>query len=365
MITKQKLYEAPTERLQTSHQPKPIEMVPQTSEELFMREPAIAVENEIGFDFTAAPFFTSPLMEVYKNMQEIKLKETIPLPAFVSSGKIATDLPQMGLEEILYYHRHYSKSIDELTALENRTVQQNCNEVLTNIPAVRYGLENEDYVRHTVQQRNPHYVVRKTGLVVHPIQQYIAASPDGLIRSGEDYMIMEIKCLYNPEGHSLQDSHRRDVESTFHNHRYDRYPKFNAPKPNSKFENKNFRDRNHVTCFNCSGSGHISKFCPDKHRGPKCILCENFGDESDACPQKNIPSSNNVDKITPLTTMCKEVKILSKKILSLVDIGSQVTLMKESVRNQLGSPSLINSGSILTGFGLSKTHVIGSFNSTV
>ncbi|GFV79637.1 hypothetical protein TNCV_1724621 [Trichonephila clavipes] len=160
-------------------------------------------------------------------------------------------------------------------------------------------------------------------------------------------------------------SQRRDVESTLHKHRNDRYPKFNAPKPNSKFENKNFRDRNHVTCFNCSGSGHISKFCPDKHRGPKCILCENFGHKSDACPQKNIPSSNNVDEITPLTTMCKEVKILSKKILSLVDTGSQVTLMKESVWNQLGSPSLINSGNILTGFGLSKTHVIGSFNSTV
>ncbi|GFX36979.1 integrase catalytic domain-containing protein [Trichonephila clavipes] len=63
--------------------------------------------------------------------------------------------------------------------------------------------------------------------------------------------------------------------------------------------------------------------------------------------------------------MCKEVKILSKKILSLIDTGSQVTLMKESVWNQLGSPSLINSGNILTGFGLSKTHVISSFNSTV
>ncbi|GFV11694.1 peptidase A2 domain-containing protein [Trichonephila clavipes] len=63
--------------------------------------------------------------------------------------------------------------------------------------------------------------------------------------------------------------------------------------------------------------------------------------------------------------MCKEVKILSKKILSLVDTGSQVPLLKESVWNQLGSPSLINSGNILSGFGLSKTHVIGSFNSTV
>ncbi|GFT71540.1 hypothetical protein TNCV_18311 [Trichonephila clavipes] len=48
-----------------------------------------------------------------------------------------------------------------------------------------------------------------------------------------------------------------------------------------------------------------------------------------------------------------------------IDTGSKVTLMKESVWNQLGSPSLINSGNILTGFRLSKTHVIGSFNSTV
>ncbi|GFY79574.1 hypothetical protein TNIN_146091 [Trichonephila inaurata madagascariensis] len=81
-------------------------MVPQTAE-VFMREPALEVENEIGFDFTAAPFSTSPLMEVCKNMQEIKLKEIIPLPAFVCSGKITNDLPQMGLEEILYEINNY------------------------------------------------------------------------------------------------------------------------------------------------------------------------------------------------------------------------------------------------------------------
>ncbi|GFU25257.1 hypothetical protein TNCV_1739091 [Trichonephila clavipes] len=80
-ITK-KLYEAPTERLQTWHQPKPVKMVSQTAE-VFIFEPALEVETEIGFGFTTAPFFTFPLMEVCKNMQEIKLKETIPLPAFV------------------------------------------------------------------------------------------------------------------------------------------------------------------------------------------------------------------------------------------------------------------------------------------
>ncbi|GFS43513.1 hypothetical protein TNIN_294741 [Trichonephila inaurata madagascariensis] len=48
-ITKN-FYEAPTERLQTCHQPKPVKMVPQTAE-VFMRKPALEVENEIGFDF--------------------------------------------------------------------------------------------------------------------------------------------------------------------------------------------------------------------------------------------------------------------------------------------------------------------------
>ncbi|GFU17313.1 SWIM-type domain-containing protein [Trichonephila clavipes] len=73
------------------------------------------------------------------------------------------------------------------------------------IPAVKYGLEHEDYIRYIVQQRNPQNVVRQTGLVIHPLEQYIAASPDGLIRSGEDYMLMEIKCIFNPKGHSVQE----------------------------------------------------------------------------------------------------------------------------------------------------------------
>ncbi|GFY03602.1 peptidase A2 domain-containing protein [Trichonephila clavipes] len=38
--------------------------------------------------------------------------------------------------------------------------------------------------------------------------------------------------------------------------------------------------------------------------------------------------------------------------------------MNENVWNQLVSPSLINRGNILNGFGLSKTHVIGSFYSS-
>ncbi|GFX53028.1 SWIM-type domain-containing protein [Trichonephila clavipes] len=101
-----KLYEAPTERLQTWHQPKPVKMVPQTSE-VFMREPAIVAENEIEFDFTAAPFF---YLSLDGSVQKYAGNQT---------------------------QGNYSSSS----------------------------------------------VFPKTGLVVHPIEQYIAASPDGLIRS--------------------------------------------------------------------------------------------------------------------------------------------------------------------------------------
>ncbi|GFY03745.1 transposable element Tcb2 transposase [Trichonephila clavipes] len=80
---------------------------------------------------------------------------------------------------------------------------------------------------------------------------------------------------------------------------------------------------------------------------------------------RNYPPTN---KNTLIRALTEEWDKLPQQLLDNVvqiDTGSQVTLMKESVWNQLGSPSLINSGNILTGFGLSKTHVIGSFNSTV
>ncbi|GFT98494.1 SWIM-type domain-containing protein [Trichonephila clavipes] len=110
--------------------------------------------------------------------------------------------------------------MDEILALERRTTGQNCSEwhlerklrltasdtkliisrvadfktlasqilkkkdgSLDFITAVKYGLEHEDYIRYIVQQRKPQNVVRQTGLVIHPLEQYITASPDGLIRS--------------------------------------------------------------------------------------------------------------------------------------------------------------------------------------
>ncbi|GFT35140.1 SWIM-type domain-containing protein [Trichonephila clavipes] len=133
--------------------------------------------------------------------------------------------------------------MDEILALERRTTGQNCSEwhlerklrltasdtkliisrvadfktlasqilkkkdgSLDFIPAVKYGLEHEDYIRYIVQQRNPQNVVRQTGLVIHPLEQYIAASPDVLIRSAYIDLLR----------HNLLDSAKKlSMENTF------------------------------------------------------------------------------------------------------------------------------------------------------
>ncbi|GFW90737.1 SWIM-type domain-containing protein [Trichonephila clavipes] len=153
------LFYASTERLQTWHHPKPSKTVPQETSKIFKGESSKRRLLNTNFDYDAINF--CPFMEVMRNESEVIFEKSILLPAAEDS--------------------------------------------LDFIPAVKYGLEHEDYIRYIVQQRNPQNVVRQTGLVIHPLEQYIAASPDGLIRSGEDYMLMEIKCVFNLKGHSVQE----------------------------------------------------------------------------------------------------------------------------------------------------------------
>ncbi|GFW58913.1 SWIM-type domain-containing protein [Trichonephila clavipes] len=196
------LFYASTERLQTWHHPKPSKTVPQETSKIFKGESSKRRLLNTNFDYDAINF--CPFMEVMRNESEVIFEKSILLPAAVCS----------------------QKNMDEILALERRTMGQNCSEwhlerklrltasdtkliisrvadfktlasqilkkkddSLDFIPAVKYGLEHEDYIRYIVQQRNPQNVVRQTGLVIHPLEQYIAASPDGLIRSEVDFVL--------------------------------------------------------------------------------------------------------------------------------------------------------------------------------
>ena len=125
-------------------------------------------------------------------------------------------------------------------------------------------------------------------------------------------------------------------------------------------------------CFNCNDVGHVSKFCPNRSKGPRCLKCSLFGHKSTECPRTPRNDSftphenvNNVNLLSSPTNMCKDVFIFNRKISGLVDTGSFLTLLRRSTWIELGSPKLENDTKTLTGFGFSKIQVIGSFSSEI
>ncbi|GFT80682.1 SWIM-type domain-containing protein, partial [Nephila pilipes] len=241
---KKEMFSAPTERLQTWHQPRPTKKDPTESSLLFKcscEKTPTPDSNKFAFKKMRG-LFATPFAESVISVNKIRFDKTLSLPAAVCSAKIAFDIPNMNISETFFFHQHYFRNIEELVEIEQRTVHQNSSEwrqerklritasdaksifnrvanfealatqilkkknsSIEHIPAVRYGLEMEDIVRSMVQHMHPQSIVRKTGLVIHPLDQYIAASPDGLIRSGEDYMLLEIKCIFKPDGSSLEE----------------------------------------------------------------------------------------------------------------------------------------------------------------
>lgn len=154
------------------------------------------------------------------------------------------------------------------------------------------------------------------------------------------------------------------------NYRRDNLKRCNTQTRDSDFQNRYSQNQQkQIVCFNCNSFGHISKLCPDKNRGPKCKICDNFGHKSNSCNQNmqnpNFKEVHTVQKISHLKSMCKEVQIVNTKIQSLVDTGSEISLLTENTWNRIGCPLLIPNTGVLTGFGFSKIHVIGSFNTVL
>ncbi|GFT16196.1 SWIM-type domain-containing protein [Trichonephila clavipes] len=98
------LFYASTERLQTWHHPKPSKTVPQETSKIFKGESSKRRLLNTNFDYDAINF--CPFMEVMRNESEVIFEKSILLPAAVCS----------------------QKNMDEILALERRTMGQNCSE---------------------------------------------------------------------------------------------------------------------------------------------------------------------------------------------------------------------------------------------
>ncbi|GBN00585.1 Transposon Ty3-G Gag-Pol polyprotein, partial [Araneus ventricosus] len=139
----------------------------------------------------------------------------------------------------------------------------------------------------------------------------------------------------------------------------------------SKIENKDkFKDTklNNIRCFNCGALGHKSSVCENKIKGIKCFKCNKFGDHlAKDCTIKKEHSNVTVDKTTScenLTT--KIVRINDLNIVSLIDTGSQKTLIKKSIFDKIGEISELEQSNIkLSGLGNTTVKPLGIFKTKI
>lgn len=96
-------------------------------------------------------------------------------------------------------------------------------------------------------------------------------------------------------------------------------------------------------CYNCKEKGHPYSRCPKPL--VKCSACDRVGHRSDDCRSKNDPSSNKA--VNTAKTMCisnsnpshkfiKQAIVNGNPVDAFIDLGSEVTLIKQSFVSQLG-----------------------------
>ncbi|GFX49997.1 uncharacterized protein TNCV_3883251 [Trichonephila clavipes] len=145
--------------------------------------------------------------------------------------------------------------------------------------------------------------------------------------------------------------------------------------------NVNKRDER-IRCYNCGLFNHTSNECYHKNKGLKCFNCNQFGHKSSQCVFKKPDFKNEVvnevfsevvnevfsevvNEINSSSEMRKTVKINGYDFDALIDTGSTITLIRESVHQILGRPTLNPTKINLTSFGKSEIKTFGSFKSTI
>ncbi|GFV01482.1 uncharacterized protein TNCV_2960761 [Trichonephila clavipes] len=149
----------------------------------------------------------------------------------------------------------------------------------------------------------------------------------------------------------------------------------------NKFHNKDqFYDANvnkrdvRIRCYNCGLFNHTSNECCHKNKGLKCFNCNQFGHKSSQCVFKKPDVKNEVvnevvsevvNEINSSSEMRKTVTINGYDFDALIDTGSTITLIRESVYQILRRPTLNATKIKLTSFGKSEIKTFGSFKSTI
>ncbi|GBO45647.1 Retrovirus-related Pol polyprotein from transposon 297 [Araneus ventricosus] len=142
----------------------------------------------------------------------------------------------------------------------------------------------------------------------------------------------------------------------------------NKVKSSGGFERmryNNFKSRKSKFCFNSGDPTHISRFCVHKDKGFKCFECGAFGHKASECDKtKSKPEVATLDvKFKP--RLDNKVTIEDISVNSLIDTGSQATLLRKSVFDKVNICKLYPLNLSLSGFGKCKVNPLGYFKGNI
>lgn len=114
-------------------------------------------------------------------------------------------------------------------------------------------------------------------------------------------------------------------------------------------------------CGNCGDSQHMTAECPQKHEGPKCFACNNFGHRSfDAeCPKKDgkdrLPRMLAIRLLYNNTSNKIDIEINGTKFSAVIKNGSDTGI---NIGNEGRTIGRIHIFILIDGFSFSEKYLV-------
>ncbi|GBL66333.1 hypothetical protein AVEN_162785-1 [Araneus ventricosus] len=123
----------------------------------------------------------------------------------------------------------------------------------------------------------------------------------------------------------------------------------------------NFESRKSKFCFNCGDPNHISRFCVHKDKGFKCFECGAYGHKASNCDKTKSKAEVATLDVKFKPRLDNKVTNEDISVNSLIDTGTQATLLRKSVFDKLNICKLYPLNLSLCGFGKCKVNPLGYF----
>lgn len=119
-------------------------------------------------------------------------------------------------------------------------------------------------------------------------------------------------------------------------------------------------------CFNCGLPDHFSQDCPTKESGPKCFKCGKRGHIAVKCTEERAEVKESCAAMQVTQTKCnKDVVVNGRKVVALVDTGSDLCLMRADQYAEIGSPTLECKETRFRGVGSHESVAFGEFRAEI